>query len=116
MAQFKWVYDTKHPKAVASVEQYILRLLNFYDFPGEHWWHLCSTSNVMKSAFATICHLTRRTKGNGSRVATLAMIYKLGREAERTWRRLDVPVPVRLLLEGVRFKDGIAQLAECVFR
>jgi len=40
------------------------------------------------------------------------MINKLSREAEHIWRRLNVPELIRLLIEGVPFKDGIAPLAE----
>lgn len=108
-AHFKTVYEAKHPKAVATVERNLERLLSFYDFPAEHWSHLRS-SNVIESAFATVRHRTRKTKGNGSRAATLAMIYKLGREAERSWRRLNKPELLRHLLDGVTFIDGVAQL------
>jgi putative transposase len=107
-AHFKEVYGAKHPKAVATVERNLKRLLAFYDFPAEHWGHLRS-SNVIESAFATVRHRTRKTKGNGSRSATLAMLYKLGREAERSWRRLNKPQMIKLLLDGTEFKDGIAQ-------
>lgn len=107
---FKTVYEAKHPKAVATVERNLERLLSFYDFPAEHWGHLRS-SNVIESAFATVRHRTRKTKGNGSRSATLAMIYKLGREAERSWRRLNKPEQLALLLQGIEFIDGIAQPA-----
>ena len=107
-AHFKEVYKAKHPKAVATVERNLERLLGFYDFPAEHWGHLRS-SNVIESAFATVRHRTRKTKGNGSRSATLAMIYKLGREAERSWRRLNKPEQMQLLLDGATFIDGIAQ-------
>lgn len=107
-AHFKQVYQPKHPKAVATVERNLDRLLTFHDFPAEHWGHLRS-SNVIESAFATVRHRTRKTKGNGSRAATLAMIYKLGREAERSWRRLNKPEQLQLLLDGVTFEDGIAK-------
>jgi transposase-like protein len=36
-AHFKVVYGAEHPKAVATVESSVKRLLNFYDFPAEHW-------------------------------------------------------------------------------
>ena len=53
----------------------------FYDFPAEHWVHL-RTTNSIESTFATVRHRTRRTKGCGSRSATLTMIFKLATEAE----------------------------------
>jgi transposase-like protein len=44
-------------------------LLTFYDFPAEHWRHL-RTTNPIESTFATIRLRHRRTKGNGSRIAS----------------------------------------------
>lgn len=107
-AHFKEVYGAKYPKAVASVERNLAKLLSFYDFPAEHWGHLRS-SNVIESAFATIRHRTRKTKGNGSRAATLAMLYKLGVEAEKSWRRLNAPQQLERLVAGVHFVDGVAE-------
>jgi putative transposase len=54
-------------------------------------------------------HRTRQTKGCGSRQATLTMVYKLGREAEKRWRRLDGHQLIVKVLRGIRFVDGEAQ-------
>ena len=78
----------------------------FYDFPAEHWQHIRST-NVMESTFATVRHRHRQTKGCGSRAATLSMAFKLAREAEKSWRRIDGYQLIVKLLTGVRFEDGI---------
>jgi hypothetical protein len=37
------------------------------------------------------------------------MVYKLGREAEKRWRRLDGHHFIVKVLRGVRFVDGEAQ-------
>ena len=37
------------------------------------------------------------------------MVYKLGREAETRWRRLDSSRLIGKVLRGVRFIDGEAQ-------
>jgi hypothetical protein len=37
-------------------------------------------------------HRHRQTKGNGSRKATIAMVFKLMISAEKHWRRLNVSV------------------------
>ncbi|MGA9412134.1 MAG: transposase, partial [Roseobacter sp.] len=37
-------------------------LLTFFDFPAQHWQSI-RTSNPIESAFATIRHRTKRTKG-----------------------------------------------------
>jgi len=81
-------------------------LLAFYEFPAEHWIHIRS-SNVIESSFATIRHRTDRTKGCLTRNGMLAMIYKLGQSAERSWRRLRGFEWLAKVVEGVKFNDGI---------
>jgi transposase-like protein len=80
-------YGAKYPKATECLAKDRAALLAFYDFPAEHWIHIRS-SNVIESSFATIRHRTDRTKGCLTRDGMLAMIYKLGQSAERSWRRL----------------------------
>jgi len=99
-------YEAKFPKAVACLTKDESALFAFYDFPAEHWTHI-RTTNPIESTFATIRHRHRQTKGCGSRVATLAMVYKLAREAEKHWRRITGYALVAKVLQGVRFKDGI---------
>ncbi len=110
-SQFAQLYRAKYPKAVATVERNLERLLSFYDFPAEHWQHI-RTTNVIESAFATVRHRQRQTKGNGSRKAALAMIYKLGIEAQKTWRTLTAPHLLKQLLAGEKFVDGVALKSE----
>jgi putative transposase len=105
--QFAQLYRAKYPKAVTTIEKNLERLLTFYDFPAEHWQHI-RTTNVIESAFATVRHRQRQTKGNGSRKAALAMIYKLGVEAEKTWRTLTAPHLLKQLMAGETFRDGVA--------
>ena len=50
---------------------------------------------------------TDKTKGCGTLVATLSMVFKLMREAQRTWRRLDAWQKLKLVHEGRRFVDGV---------
>ena len=49
---------------------------------------------------------TQRTKGCGSRRATLTMVWKLALEAQRGWRRLMGFKFIPLVLEGREFVDG----------
>jgi hypothetical protein len=49
----------------------------------------------------------RRTKGNGTRRARLAMMFKLAQSAERRWRLLDGAKLLPDVIRGVIFKDGI---------
>tara|TARA_B100001123_G_scaffold68017_1_gene75914 strand:+ start:6118 stop:6393 length:276 start_codon:yes stop_codon:yes gene_type:complete len=80
--------------------------MSFYDFPAEHWAHIRST-NPIESTFATVRHRHRQTKGNGSRKATLSMVFKLLMCAEKSWRRLNGYQLLDKVVEGVISKDGI---------
>lgn len=98
-------FGSKHEKAVTCLTEDWDELLTFMRFPAEHWQHL-RTSNVIESVFSPAKVRTRKTKGAGSRTAGLAMAYKLVSSAQRRWRKVNAPHLVRLLREGVRFKDG----------
>lgn len=103
--RFTSLYRAKYDKAVACLEKDRDALLAFYDFPAEHWVHL-RTTNPIESTFATVRLRHRRTKGNGSRQASLTMVFMLARQAERHWRRLNGQELIVQLLEGKTFKDG----------
>ncbi len=87
-------------------------LFAFYDFPTTHWIHL-RTTNPIESTFATVRLRHRRTKGSGTRKATLAMDYKLCREAEQGWRTLDGFKFIPLVEAGIKFVNG-EQIVEAV--
>ena len=95
----------KYPKAVECLQKDEEQLFTFYDFPAAHWVHI-RTTNPIESTYATIRHRTKRTKGCGSRTATLTMIWKLAMEAQKTWRRLMGYQTIPLVIEGRRFVDG----------
>ena len=78
-------YQAKYPKATECLAKDRDVLLAFYDFPAEHWKHL-RTTNPIESTFATIRLRHRRTKGSGSRIASLTMMFKLAESAARRWR------------------------------
>jgi transposase-like protein len=80
-------------------------LLTFYDFPAEHWRHL-RTTNPIESTFATVRLRHRRTKGNGSRVACLAMVFKLCESAAKHWRLLNGAALLPDVIAGVQFVNG----------
>ena len=107
---FVEVYQAKYPKAVECLVKDREARLSFYDFPAEHWQHL-RTTNPIESAFATVRLRTARTKGCGSRVATLTMVFKLAQAAERRWRKLNGHQLLTDVIRGVRFIDGIKDLA-----
>jgi transposase-like protein len=80
-------------------------LFTFYDFPAQHWSHL-RTTNPIESTFATVRLRTQRTKGCGSRIATLTMVFKLGTQAQQHWRRLNGSELIPKVVTGVIFADG----------
>jgi putative transposase len=104
--QFIAGYGAKYPKATECLAKDRDALLAFYNFPAEHWGHI-RTSNVIESSFATVRHRTDRTKGSLTREGMLAMIFKLGLCAERSWRRLRGFQWLAKVIEGVKFRDGI---------
>ena len=103
--QFCEAWEAKYPKAVECLRKDKASLFSFYRFPAEHWTHL-RTTNPIESTYATIRLRTRRTKGCGSRTATLTMVWKLALEAEKTWRRLMGFKLIPLVIEGRAFVDG----------
>jgi transposase-like protein len=103
---FVKTYEAKYPKAVERLVKDQETLLSFYDFPAEHWMHL-RTTNPIESTFATVRLRTKRTKGSGSRMACLTMVYKLMQSASKRWRLLNGSELIPEVLQGVPFIDGI---------
>jgi transposase-like protein len=103
--QFVALYEPKYPAAVACLQKDREVLLTFYDFPAEHWIHL-RTTNPIESTFATVRLRHRRSKGNGTRLACLAMVFKLCESAARHWRLLNGAKWLPAVIAGVQFIDG----------
>jgi transposase-like protein len=101
-------YAAKYEAASECLKKDHDVLLTFYDFPAEHWRHL-RTTNPIESTFATIRLRHRRTKGNGTRRASLSMMFKLAQSAQKGWRRLNGHALILPLLQGKQFKDGLLQ-------
>ena len=76
-------------QAVAKLTDDLDVLLEFYDYPAEHWAHL-RTANPIESTFATVRLRQRVTKGPGSRAAGVAMAFS-----------------VALVRAGARFEKGL---------
>lgn len=98
-------YGAKYPKAVAKITDDLDVLLEFFNYPAEHWVHL-RTTNPIESTFATVRLRTRVTKGPGSRAAGIAMAFKLIESAERRWRTVNAPHLVALVRAGATFEKG----------
>ena len=106
-------YGIKYEKAVNCLTKDRDALLAFYDFPADHWDHL-RTGNPIESVFATVRHRTVRTKGALSQTTAKLMVFKLVQTAAKTWRRLKGANRLPMVIEGVTFTDGVAEIdTEC---
>jgi putative transposase len=105
---FLETYQAKYPKACACLSKDRDVLLTFYDFPADHWIHL-RTTNPIESTFATVKHRQRKTKGNGTRLACLTMVFKLMQSAAKRWRLLNGSKLLPEVIQGTKFIDGIQQ-------
>ena len=103
-------FEAKYPKAANCLAKDRDVLLTFYDFPAQHWVHL-RTTNPIESTFATVRLRTRRTKGCGSRIACLTMVFELTRCAERHWRALNGSHLLDDVIRGIPFVDGLRKNA-----
>ena len=100
------LYSAKYPKAMECLLKDKDEMLAFYDFPGEHWIHI-RTTNPIESAFATVRLRTKKSKNCGSRTTTLAMVFKLMQSAQKKWRKLKGFNLLQLVVNNVKFKDGV---------
>jgi transposase-like protein len=100
------LYEAKYPNACQCSREDQGVLFTFYDFAAEHWRHI-RTTNPIESTFATVRHRSRQTNACGSRSATLAVVFKLAREAEKSWRKLNGYELIEKVSRGVRLEDGV---------
>lgn len=107
---FAEMFEAKYPAAVECLKKDRDVLLTFYDYPAEHWIHI-RTTNPIESTFATVRLRHRRTKGSGSRVACLTMVFKLMESASKHWRALNGSTLVTDVIAGVPFADGVKKAA-----
>jgi transposase-like protein len=102
---FLSLYVKKFPDACECLSKDKDVLFTFYDFPAEHWIHI-RTTNPIESTFATVRLRTEKTKGCGTRLATLAMVFKLVLETQKTWKKIKGYRLIPKVLEGATFVDG----------
>jgi transposase-like protein len=103
---FEATYGANWPKATAKITEDLDVLLEYYDYPAEHWVHL-RTTNPIESTFATVRLRQRVTKGPGSRAAGVAMAFKLIESAQVRWRAINAPHLVALVRAGATFEKGL---------
>lgn len=106
---FVETYEPKFPKATECLTKDRGELMAFFDFPAQHWQSI-RTSNPIESSFATIRHRTKRTKGCLTSDGMLHMMFKLGKCAEKGWRRMRGFAHLAEIIEGTVFIDGFKQI------
>jgi putative transposase len=107
---FVTTFADKYPKAVECLQKDRDVLLTFYDFPAKHWVHI-RTSNPIESTFASVRLRTAKTRGSGSRIACLTMVFKLVQSAEKRWRSLKGSELLPEVIAGVQFINGVKEAA-----
>ena len=99
------LYGKKFPDACERLSKDKDVLFSFYDFPAQHWIHI-RTTNPIESTFATVRLRTEKTKGCGTRLATLSMVFKLVCETQKTWKKIKGYKLISKVLEGAACVDG----------
>ena len=107
---FLATFAAKFPAATTCLAKDRNVRLTFYAFPAEHWIHI-RTTNPVESTFATVRLRTKKTKGAGSRVACLTMVFKLAMAAQKHWRALNGSQLIADVIDGVPFVDGVRKEA-----
>ncbi|MBX3301775.1 MAG: IS256 family transposase [Nitrospira sp.] len=104
--KFVRTYRKTEGKAVETLLRDWERMVTFYAFPQEHWRHL-RTTNIVVSPFDSV-QLRANASRRYTRVAgAKAIMWKILRVAEKSWRKLHGPELLPLVASGVTFKDGV---------
>jgi putative transposase len=108
--RFIALYEAKYPKAVECLLKTKEETMAFFDFPAEHWRHIRST-NPIESTFSTVRLRTYKTRGCCSKDSLLSMVFKIVQAAQKRWQRLHCHNIIPLVLEGVKYIDGVRHAA-----
>ena len=81
--------------------------VSFYDFPMEQWVQL-GTTNPMESVFSAVRLRTDAARRMKRRDSALYLVFKVALRLSERWRPLNGGRNLMgLLIDGVRFEDGI---------
>jgi putative transposase len=103
---FVRTYQKTEGKAVDTLLRDWDRMVTFYSFPQEHWRHL-RTTNIVESPFASVRLRTDASRRYKRVEGAKAIIWKMLRIAETSWRKLNAPELLPLVASGVTFRDGV---------
>jgi len=100
-------YKDNYVKATSKLLSDWERMVTFYRYPKEHWVHI-RTTNIIESPFSSVRLRTNASKRFKKVESASAMIWKLLRVAEKTFRRLKGYWLLPDVLEGKQFINGVA--------
>jgi putative transposase len=103
--EFVQTYRRTEKNAVDTLLRDWDRMVTFYAFPQEHWIHL-RTTNIVESPFASVRLRTDASRRYKRAEGAQAIIWKILRVAEKSWRKLNAPELLPLVASGVPFTDG----------
>jgi len=103
--KFVEIFGDRYPKATMCLLDDLPELLAFFDYPAAHWVSICTT-NPIESAFSTIRNRTKLTCGAMNRQGTVAMVFMLGIEAQKRWRRINGYAQLANVCAFFPYKDG----------
>lgn len=89
------------------------RMVSFYRYPKEHWVHL-RTTNPIESPFAAVRLRTDAAKRFKKVDNASALIWKIMRVAETTFRHLNATPLLKDLYQGAKYADGVRLKEELV--
>lgn len=100
-------YKDDYTKATNKLLSDWERMVTFYKYPKEHWVHI-RTTNIIESPFSSVRLRTNASKRFKKVESASAMIWKLLKVSEKSFRRLKGHWLLPDVLEGQQFKNGVA--------
>ncbi len=101
-----WCQEKGYKKAAELIDEDWERMVAFFDFPKEHWFHL-RTTNPVESPFAALRLRTDAAKRFKKVENATAVVFKMLLVAESQFRRLNAPELLPEVWKGVEFVDGV---------
>ncbi|GAA2439392.1 hypothetical protein GCM10010405_23420 [Streptomyces macrosporus] len=98
-------YGKKWPKTARKITGDLDELPAFYDFPAEHWIHLCTTNPIeigLRDGTAQGRGHPRRRQSRGGP----PMVFKHIESAQAHWRAVNAPHLIALVRAGAKFENG----------
>jgi transposase-like protein len=104
--EFVRTYGRTGRKAVDRLVRDWERMVKFYEFPQDHWRHI-RTTNLVVSPFASARIRTNASRRYKRVEGAKAIIWKMLRVAEQSWRKLHAPELLPVVASSVTFTDGL---------